>query len=252
MFRELLGGLGRPYGAQWRDWTGADGSSTDQLALMYSQIQNKSDSRRLIVDAWKVDELTQMALPPCPKSFQFLLMNDRLDFILEQRSADSFLGVPFNIGEYALLAIHASTYAGLKPGIFTHNLNDAHIYCGVEEKGLWYEKNFDELRARIKKIDEDNLTPKQRSKKYLGIKHWIDTTANKPKEEWKEKYDHVTAVLEQLANDPNKYPLSKWEVKVDSSLPAKNILDNVSFSDFKVIGYEGNHYPPIKRDMSTG
>ena len=127
-FRAQVGSLGRPYGAQWRDWKGADGKSYDQLANAFAEIKNRSDSRRIIVEAWKVDEIKTMALPPCHKTYQFLVMNDRLDVDMEQRSADSFLGVAFNMMQAGLMGKLASEYSGLIPGILTHHLVDAHIY----------------------------------------------------------------------------------------------------------------------------
>ncbi len=243
-FRKINGGLGRPYGAQWRDWRGANGEHIDQLADAFRSIKAKSDSRRIIVEAWKVDELNLMALPPCPKDFQFVVMNDRLDFDLVQRSADSFLGVPFNIGEYGLLAIFAANYANLKPGVFTHHIVDAHIYCGVGGKAEWYKNNLDELKYVVGRANS--------SGDYLSIKKWIEDSSKLVRDESKEKYDHVTGVLEQLANDVNRYGVAKLDVKVDRRKKPSNLLNSVKFEDFKISGYENNHYQKIIREMSTG
>ncbi|MDD3264073.1 MAG: thymidylate synthase [Candidatus Nanoarchaeia archaeon] len=243
-FRKKNGIMGRPYGAQWRDWKSNSGVNIDQLANAFEEIKNHSDSRRIIVEAWRPDELSEMALPPCHKTFQFMVMGDRLDIIMYQRSADSFLGVPFNIGEYGLMGLLGAKYAGLKPGIFTHQIADAHIYCGVEEKAKWYQQNFDILREKIKTV--------KNREDFLTIKEWIDNNSTKPKEEYKEEYDHVTAVLEQMSRDPNKYPTPQLEVIIDENLSAKELLDTLKFENFKVKGYKDNHYPKIIRQMSTG
>ncbi|MCF7872184.1 thymidylate synthase [Candidatus Woesearchaeota archaeon] len=243
-FRKKVGGLDRPYGAQWRDWTGSNGEHIDQLANVIEAAKNRSDSRRLKVESWKVDEIDNMALPPCPTGYQFVVMNDRLDIVMNQRSADSFLGVPMNIGEYGLLGIFVAEYAGLKPGIFTHDIVDAHIYCGVEEKAEWYSNNLEKLKDRL----HDAKKPED----FLKIKNWIDRYSKKPKEEWKEDFDHVTAVLEQLARDTNKYPQAQLKIHSNNRKPAKELLDTVSFYDFEVVGYKDNHYDKIERSMSTG
>ena len=120
--------LGPVYGKQWRDWQGADGTHHDQLMQVIEQIRTNPDSRRLIVNAWKVDEIDRMALPPCHCFFQFYVCNGFLSLQLYQRSADLFLGVPFNIASYALLLHMVAQVTGLKPGEFIHTIGDAHIY----------------------------------------------------------------------------------------------------------------------------
>ncbi|MGV8086895.1 MAG: thymidylate synthase [Candidatus Woesearchaeota archaeon] len=243
-FRKEMGSLGRPYGAQWRDWIGADGSHTDQLANAFTQIKNHSDSRRLIVESWKVDEINNMALPPCHKEFQFLVMNDRLDIMMTQRSADSFLGVPTNIMHYALMGNLGAAYAGLEPGVFTHHLNDAHIYCGYGKKAEWYKNNLNELKNKVKNAET--------SEDYLTIKKWIDTNSDKEENIEYERFDHVTAVLTQLSRDVNKYPIANLEVIIDKNKTPKELLDTISFDNFKITGYEENYYPGIIRRMPTG
>ncbi len=243
-FRSENGSLGRPYGAQWRDWRGSNGKIVDQLANAFQDIKNHSDSRRIIVEAWRPDELDNMALPSCHKSFQFLVMNDRLDIVMNQRSADSFLGVPFNIMQYGLMGRLASEYANLKPGIFTHQLVDAHIYCGVGKKAEWYKNNLPILKEKVSSANK--------SDDYLEIKNWIDTTADRENNPKLEDYDHVTGVLEQLANDANKYPFAKLEVIIDKDMPPKDLLNNINFNNFKITGYKDNHYPAITRTMPTG
>jgi thymidylate synthase len=122
------GNLGPVYGHQWRSWDAADGSSVDQIAHLIDQIKTNPDSRRLIVSAWNVGEIAKMKLPPCHAFFQFYVANNRLSCQLYQRSADIFLGVPFNISSYALLTMMIAQVCDLKLGDFVHTLGDAHIY----------------------------------------------------------------------------------------------------------------------------
>ncbi|MEL0055287.1 MAG: thymidylate synthase [Methylophilaceae bacterium] len=122
------GNLGPVYGHQWRSWDAADGSSVDQISDLINQIKTNPDSRRLIVSAWNVGEIAKMKLPPCHAFFQFYVANNRLSCQLYQRSADIFLGVPFNISSYALLTMMIAQVCDLKLGDFVHTLGDAHIY----------------------------------------------------------------------------------------------------------------------------
>ncbi len=122
------GELGPVYGKQWRAWGGPAGETIDQLAQVIEQIETNPDSRRLIVSAWNVGEIDQMALPPCHLLFQFYVAEGRLSCQLYQRSADVFLGVPFNIASYALLTMMVAQVTGLAPGEFVHTLGDAHLY----------------------------------------------------------------------------------------------------------------------------
>ena len=122
------GELGPVYGAQWRSWPAQDGSSIDQISEVIDQIKVNPDSRRLIVSAWNVSQIDNMALPPCHAMFQFYVADGKLSCQLYQRSADIFLGVPFNIASYALLVLMIAKVTGLKPGEFVHTLGDAHLY----------------------------------------------------------------------------------------------------------------------------
>jgi thymidylate synthase len=122
------GDLGPIYGAQWRRWRTADGRTVDQLGRVVEEIRQNPDSRRLVVSAWNVGELERMRLPPCHLLFQFWVASGRLSCQLYQRSADVFLGVPFNIASYALLTQMVAQVAGLAPGDFVHTLGDAHLY----------------------------------------------------------------------------------------------------------------------------
>jgi thymidylate synthase len=122
------GNLGPVYGKQWRSWEAKDGSVIDQIAEALSLIKNSPDSRRILVNAWNVGEIKQMALMPCHTMFQFYVANGKLSCQLYQRSADLFLGVPFNIASYALLTLMMAQVCGLQPGDFVHTFGDAHIY----------------------------------------------------------------------------------------------------------------------------
>jgi thymidylate synthase len=122
------GDLGRVYGAQWRDWRGASGKTIDQISQVISQIKSNPSSRRLIVSAWNPAELDDIALPPCHVLFQFHVQNQELSCQLYQRSADLFLGVPFNIASYSLLTMMIAQVCQLRPGDFIHTFGDLHLY----------------------------------------------------------------------------------------------------------------------------
>ena len=128
------GNLGPVYGSQWRSWPTADGQHIDQITQVIEQIKNNPDSRRLIVSAWNVGEIENMALPPCHAFFQFYVADGKLSCQLYQRSADIFLGVPFNIASYALLTMMIAQVCDLEVGDFVHTLGDAHLYSNHMEQ----------------------------------------------------------------------------------------------------------------------
>ena len=128
------GDLGHVYGYQWRSWPTPDGGHIDQISQLVEQIRNNPNSRRLIVSAWNVADIDNMALPPCHALFQFYVADGRLSCQLYQRSADVFLGVPFNIASYALLTMMLAQVTGLQPGEFVHTLGDTHIYLNHFEQ----------------------------------------------------------------------------------------------------------------------
>lgn len=128
------GDLGPVYGYQWRSWPAPDGRHIDQISAVVDSIKNNPDSRRHIVSAWNVADIDNMALPPCHALFQFYVAGGRLSCQLYQRSADVFLGVPFNIASYALLTMMMAQVTGLRPGDFVHTLGDAHIYLNHMEQ----------------------------------------------------------------------------------------------------------------------
>jgi thymidylate synthase len=128
------GDLGPVYGYQWRSWPGPDGRSYDQISMLIDRIRNNPDSRRHIVSGWNVAFVEEMALPPCHTLFQFYVADGRLSCQLYQRSADIFLGVPFNIASYALLTMMVAQVTGYKPGEFVHTFGDAHLYLNHLEQ----------------------------------------------------------------------------------------------------------------------
>lgn len=145
------GNLGPVYGHQWRSWPTPDGRTVDQIGQLLDQIRNSPESRRLIVSAWNVADVDKMALPPCHCLFQFYVADGKLSCQLYQRSADLFLGVPFNIASYALLTMMVAQVTGLQPGDFVHSFGDAHIY----------HNHFDQV--------DEQLTRKPRSLPTLAI-----------------------------------------------------------------------------------
>jgi thymidylate synthase len=136
------GELGPVYGYQWRSWKTADGGSIDQITTLVDGLKNNPDSRRHIISAWNVADIGKMALPPCHVLFQFYVAEGRLSCQLYQRSADIFIGVPFNIASYALLTLMLAQVCGYKPGVFVHTLGDAHIYLNhIEQVKLQLSRN---------------------------------------------------------------------------------------------------------------
>jgi thymidylate synthase len=147
------GELGPVYGYQWRSWNTTDGKKIDQISRVIESIKNNTDSRRHIVSAWNVGEIDKMALPPCHILFQFYIAGNKLSCQLYQRSADIFLGVPFNIASYSLLLMMMAQVTGLKAGEFIHTLGDAHIYLNhIEQVRL-------QLQRDPKKLPDMKLNP---------------------------------------------------------------------------------------------
>ena len=145
------GDLGHVYGYQWRSWPTPDGRHIDQIQQVIDQLKNNPNSRRIIVSAWNVGEIKNMALPPCHTFFQFYVSNNKLSCQLYQRSADIFLGVPFNIASYALLTMMVAQVCGFKLGDFVHTLGDAHIYTNH------FEQTKLQLSRQPKKLPKMNI-----------------------------------------------------------------------------------------------
>ena len=147
------GELGPVYGSQWRSWKTTDGRTIDQITNLIDGIKNNPDSRRHIVNAWNVGEIENMALPPCHAMFQFYVANNKLSCQLYQRSADVFLGVPFNIASYALLTMMVAQVTGLELGDFVHTLGDAHLYSNHVEQAT------EQLSRDIRSLPTIKLNP---------------------------------------------------------------------------------------------
>ncbi len=140
---DAQGELGPIYGYQWRSWPTADGRHIDQISQVIHALKNNPDSRRIIVSAWNVGEIEHMALPPCHAFFQFYVADGKLSCQLYQRSADIFIGVPFNIASYALLTLMVAQVCGLQPGDFIHTFGDAHLYINhLEQTELQLSRDF--------------------------------------------------------------------------------------------------------------
>ncbi|MDR2010107.1 MAG: thymidylate synthase [Bacteroidales bacterium] len=151
------GDLGHVYGYQWRSWPAPDGEHIDQISNLITSIKNTPDSRRLIVSAWNVADVDKMALPPCHTLFQFYISDGKLSCQLYQRSADLFLGVPFNIASYALLTMMVAHVTGYKPGEFIHTFGDVHIYLNhLEQVGL-------QLSREPRKLPQMKINPEVKS-----------------------------------------------------------------------------------------
>ena len=151
------GELGPVYGGQWRSWKTRDGQTIDQIDRLIGQIRSNPSSRRLIVSAWNPEEIDRMALPPCHALFQFYVVDGRLSCQLYQRSADVFLGVPFNIASYALLTLMVAQVCSLQPGEFVHTFGDVHLYCNhIEQARI-------QLTREPYPLPQMSLNPKVRS-----------------------------------------------------------------------------------------
>ena len=152
------GNLGPVYGYQWRSWPAANGGSIDQISQVIEQLRNNPDSRRIIVSAWNVSDIENMALPPCHAFFQFYVADGRLSCKLYQRSADIFLGVPFNIASYALLTLMMAQVTGLQAGDFVHTFGDAHLYLNhLEQTNLQLSRTPRQLPGMRLNPDVDDL-----------------------------------------------------------------------------------------------
>ncbi len=146
IFAQKWGNLGPVYGYQWRNWPTPDGKHIDQITQLINTIKNNPDSRRIIVSAWNVGQIDQMALPPCHAFFQFYVADGKLSCQLYQRSADVFLGVPFNIASYAMFTMMIAQVCNLKPGDFVHTLGDAHLYSNhIEQANLQLTRDLRSL-----------------------------------------------------------------------------------------------------------
>lgn len=225
------GDLGRVYGAQWCDWRAPDGRSINQIHNLVEGIKKSPDSRRHIVSAWNPGEIEGMALPPCHALFQFYVANGKLDAQLYQRSADLFLGVPFNTASYALLTHMVAQVTGLQAGAFVHTFGDLHLYTG--RRNDWYGQHREELAEKVRAVD-----PLQGREAYRDVAQWIRAHAG----EDLTLQDHVPLALEQLAREPRNLPILTF------TRPVSDIFCFV-YNDFKIESYDP--HPPIKAGIAV-
>jgi thymidylate synthase len=222
------GELGPIYGHQWRKWPDlGSGGSIDQVRRVFDLINNEPTSRRMIVSAWNVSDLSQMALPPCHMIYQFNVNNSELDCKFYQRTADMFLGVPFNVAFYSALTTIFAQETGLKPGRLIHTFGDSHIYCGSDERSQFYKENLDHIKGLVRLVEK--------KEDYLDIKSSVERNAPAERE-GKEMEDQVPRVLLQLSREPKPLPSLKIENKP---------FDELTYADFTLTGYDP--YPAMKK-----
>ena len=195
-------------------------------ALQGNHPEKGPHSRRLVVNAWHPANAAESTLPPCHYTFTLNVQDGALNCHLTQRSADIALGVPFNIAAYALLAKVIAKQTGFDSGIFSHTLVDAHVYCGKDERGAWYDQNIDELQERLAEVE--------RREGYRGVREWIleeappENSDNVDPVSDEYEYDHVPGLLEQLAREPLDRPTI--QIKADS-------VDELAYEDVKLQDY---------------
>nr|AIA17681.1 thymidylate synthase [uncultured bacterium]AIA17851.1 thymidylate synthase [uncultured bacterium] len=233
-FAKDHGELGPVYGRQWRKWEGPNNKVVDQFGDLINGLKKSPSSRRLIVSAWNPIEVPNMALPPCHTIWHVNVQDKDLTLKLYQRSCDMFLGVPFNIASYAMLAHVLAQEANLNPGRFVHSFGDAHFYCGKGERGAWYGKNLDELKERVR-----NVETLETLEGYLDVKDWIERNAP-PEPQGYELMDHIPLILEQLSREEKPLPTLQLAAKP---------YDQLTVDDFKIENY--NPHPAIKGKVAV-
>ena len=235
-FAQRFGDAGPIYGYQWRHWRYFNEEKgglieIDQLGNVIEEMKKKPVGKRHLITAWNPGDVPKMSLPSCHVMFQMTANDEgQLDLKLDQRSCDQFLGVPFNIASYAMLTQIIAQELGLEARRFIHSFGDSHFYTGLEKRGQWYKHNLPELRERIKIISK--------REEYLDVLEWVNKNAHQDERE--EKYDHVTAILEQLSREPKSLPRMRISIKP---------FDRLTIEDFTLEGYE--HHPAIRRSMAV-
>jgi thymidylate synthase len=210
---------GESWPADAHRWTNDEGTF-DQIAYVIDELRENPSSRRLVVNAWHPANAAVSTLPPCHYTFVFNVQGDRLNCHLTQRSGDVALGVPFNIAAYSILTEIVAAQTGFEPGTFAHTVVDAHVYCGRDARGEWYDDNLSALQDRLADVtDRDD---------YRGVRAWVERNA--PEEDAEASgYDHVPGLLEQCAREPRERPtLSVADVP----------LDELGFEDVELEGYD--------------
>ncbi len=234
-FASRWGSVGPLYGSQWRHWRYTDEkgkvTEVDQLGDLIDYLKRNPTGKRALVSAWNPGEIPNMALPPCHVLYQANTNEGKMDLQLYQRSCDMFLGVPLNIASYAMLTIIIAQQLGFQPRRFIHAFGDAHFYAGEGERAAWYKDNFQQLKGRIKEA--------KTSEDYLNVLDWVNTAAPAERE-GTEGQDHVTGILEQLANKP--LPLPMMHI-------TKKDFDKLTIDDFVLEGYMSHQ--KIQRAMAV-
>jgi thymidylate synthase len=194
-------------------------------------MKKKPKGKKHLVSTWNPGDIPKMSLPPCHVLYQMTSNEEgELDMQLYQRSCDQFLGVPFNIASYAMLTQVIAQETGLIPRRFVHTFGDSHFYTGPGERSRWYRENFRGLKSK--------LSDASKKQDYLKVLDWINKKC--PQDGISEKYDHITAILEQMSREPKKLP----QLKVTNKS-----FDELTFEDFKIENY--NSHPAINRKMSV-
>lgn len=207
---------------------GTERLTFDQFGYVLDQLRENPHSRRIVVTAWHPSNASESKLPPCHYTFVFNVQGDSLNLHLTQRSADLALGVPFNIACYSLLLTLVARETDFEPGTFSHQLVDAHVYCGTGDRGKWYADHLDDLQRRLAEVRTDETLS------YRDVKGWLEETA--PAETADEEgYDHVPGLLEQLSREP----LDRPELVV-----ADRPLDELGADDIELENY--NCHPGIR------
>jgi thymidylate synthase len=237
-FAQLHGEMGRIYGPQWRHWKKPDETEVDQIQQLIDGVKADPTSRRHIVNAWNPGEINDSALPPCHALYQFNVQDGYLDLTMFQRSADIFLGVPFNIASSCSLMLMLAQETGLKPRNFIHNMGNAHLYCSTEERAQFHRKNLPRMKNKIREARSpaDYASILAEINASAPTERIADRVIEKPED----SFDHVTAILEQLARDPRPLP------RVD--LQPKPFWE-VQPEDFTLTDYDP--HPSIKRSMAA-
>jgi thymidylate synthase len=261
-FADKWGDAGPIYPKQWRKWSkfvpienqeqlymkneegifvpskgkAYEEKEIDQVRNMIEGLKKKPTGKKHILTGWNVADIKEMSLPPCHLLFQATgNENGEMEMQLYQRSCDEFLGVPFNIAQYAALTQIIAKEADMTPKTFIHTFGDSHFYASIGERTKWYGENFEGFQNRTR--EAVNLEERTGDKSgYLEVRDWINKKA--PADGNMEKYDHVTAILEQLANEPKE--LCKLEI-------ADKPFEELELEDFEIKNY--NHHQPIRRRM---
>jgi thymidylate synthase len=207
-------------GEAWPDddhrWVTEEGTF-DQIAYVLDQLRENPHSRRIVVNAWHPANAAVSRLPPCHYTFVFNVQGDRLNVHLTQRSGDVAVGVPFNIAAYSALAVAIAGRTGFELGEFAHTVVDAHVYCGRDDRGAWYESNLPELQKRLAAVGARSG--------YREVREWVEREA--PAQD--EPHDHVPGLLTQLTREPRERPTLSI---------GDGPLDELEAADFELLGYD--------------